>query len=202
VLDRVEEFRPTRVPVEEDPRDSVRMDSLHRGFRDGRWEPEPNERYQIGFRLAARAGLDRVWAVDYQHPWPMDEVSSFAERCDSAYIAYRDRWLERTRALQDSASAMRLGEMHRFYNRPELLAHIQAIRMRTMEVDARGTWVGLEPNISYWTRNMRIFADIALHAQPGERVFVVYGAGHAYFFRKWALQHPRIELVEPGDYLP
>lgn len=137
-----------------------------------------------------RTGPDRVWAVDYQHPWPMDKLSSFAERYDSAYIAYRDRWLERTQALRDSASAMRLGEMLRSYNRPELLAHIQAIRVRAMEVDARGAWVGLEPNISFWTRNMRIFADVALHAQPGERVFVVYGLGHAYFFRKWALQHP------------
>ncbi len=71
-----------------------------------------------------------------------------------------------------------------------------------MEVDARGTRVGLEPNVSYWKRNTRLFADIAAHAEHGERVFAVFGAGHAYFFRKWALRHPRIELVGPGDYLP
>ena len=74
--------------------------------------------------------------------------------------------------------------------------------MRGMEVYARGTWVGLEPNISVWKRNMRIFADIAAHAEPGERVFVVYGTGHAYFFRKWAMQHPRMEFVDPREYLP
>ncbi|MFW6193262.1 MAG: DUF5694 domain-containing protein [Gemmatimonadota bacterium] len=62
--------------------------------------------------------------------------------------------------------------------------------------------MGLEPNIAYWERNMRIFADVAAHARPGERVFVVYGAGHAYFLRKWVLPHPRLELAEPADYLP
>lgn len=202
VLDALQAFRPTKVLVEEEPRDSVRMDSLYRAYREGRWEPEPNERYQIGFRLADRSGLDRVWAVDYQHPWPMAKVNSFAERYDSAYLDYRQQWAERTAALQDSAEAGTLGELFRFYNSPVFLSHLQAIRTRTMEVDARGTWVGLEPNTAYWKRNMRIFADIAAHARPGERVFVVYGAGHAYFFRKWVLQHPRLELVEPADYLP
>ena len=202
VLDGLAEFRPTKVLVEEEPADSVRMDSLYRAWREGRWEMEPNERYQIGFRLADRAGLERVWAVDYQHPWPMDKVTSFASRYDSAYMNYMERWQRETADMRKEAESGTLAEMYRFYNSPEMLSHVQAVRMRTMEVDARGTWVGLEPNVSYWKRNMRIFADIAAHAQPGERVFVVYGAGHGYFFRKWALQHPRIELVEPGDYLP
>ncbi len=202
VLDGLAEFRPTRVLVEEEPRDSVRMDSLFRAWRDGRWEMEPNERYQIGFRLADRVGLDRVWAVDYQHPWPMDKVTSFASRYDSAYMAYQERWQKKTAAMRDTAESGSLAEMYRYYNRPEFIAHIQAMRMRTLEVDARGTWVGLEPNVSYWKRNMRIFADIAAHAEAGERIVVVYGVGHAYFFRKWAMQHPRIEFVDPLDYLP
>lgn len=202
VLDGLEEFRPTKVLVEEEPRDSARMDSLYRAYREGRWNPEPNERYLIGFRLADRMGLDRVWAVDYQHPWPMNQVTSYAERYDSAYMAYREQWLQRTAALRDSAEAGPLADLFRFYNGPVFLSHLQAIRTRTMEVDARGTWVGLEPNVAVWKRNMRIFADIAAHAEPGERVFVVYGAGHTYFFRKWVLQHPRLELVEPADYLP
>jgi hypothetical protein len=202
VLDALAEYRPTKVLVEEEPTDSTRMDSLYRAWRDGRWEMAPNERYQIGFRLADRMGLDRAWAVDYQHPWPMDKVTSFASRYDSAYMEYRKRWAARTAAMREAAEGGTLAEMYRYYNRSAFLAHIQAMRMRTMEVDARGTWVGLEPNVSYWTRNMRIFADIAAHAEPGERILVVYGMGHGYFFRKWARQHPRIEFVDPLDYLP
>ena len=84
VLDGLMDFGPTKVLVEEEPSDSVRMDSLFRAWREDRWEMAPNERYQIGFRLAERAGLDRGWAVDYQHPWPMDKVTSFASRYDSS----------------------------------------------------------------------------------------------------------------------
>lgn len=202
VVEALAEFRPTKVLVEEEPADSVELDSLYRAYREGRHQLTANERQQIGFRLADRMDLDRVWAVDYQHPWPMDKVTSFAERYDSAYMAFRKRWGERTAALRDSARSGTLSDLFRFYNSPAFLSHLQAIRVRTLEVDAGGTYVGLEPNISIWRRNMRIFANIARHAGPGERIFIVYGAGHAYFFRKWVLQHPRMELVEPADYLP
>jgi len=49
---------------------------------------------------------------------------------------------------------------------------------------------------------MRNFANPGRIAQPGDRIVVIYGAGHRYFFRKWVLQHPDTALVEPGDYLP
>lgn len=202
VLEGLAEFEPTKVLVEEEPADSARLDSLYRAYREGRHELTANERQQIGFRLARLADLDRVWAVDYQHPWPMDKVTSFTSRYDSAYTAYMERWQRKTAAMRDSIRQESLGELFRFYNGPEFLSQLQAMRMRTMEVDARGTWVGLEPNEAIWKRNMRIFADIAAHAEPGERIVVVYGAGHAYFFRKWAMQHPRIEFVDPLDYLP
>lgn len=203
VVKGLAEFRPTKVLVEEESADSVRMDSLYRAYRQGQWELDVNERYQLGFRLADRMDLDRVWAIDYQHPWPMSKVVSFARRYDSAYMAYRERWMQRTADLTDSLrSTGSVADMLRAYNSPGLLAHVQAIRMRTMEVDAGGTYVGLEPNISVWKRNMRIFAEIARRTEPGDRVVIVYGAGHAYFFRKWVLQHPEMELVEPADYLP
>ncbi len=202
VVEALNDFRPTKVLVEEEPADSARLDSLYRAYREGRHELEANERQQIGFRLARLANLERVWAVDYQHPWPMHKVNSFASRYDSAYMGYMERWQRKTGTMRDSVRQEPLSDLFRFYNSSEVLSHLQAMRMRTMEVDARGTWVGLEPNVAIWKRNMRIFADIAAHAEPGERIVVIYGTGHAYFFRKWTLQHPRMELVEPGEYLP
>jgi len=69
-------------------------------------------------------------------------------------------------------------------------------------VGAGGTYVGLESESSIWHRNMRNFANLGRIAEPGDRIVVIYGAGHRYFFRKWVLQHPDTALVEPGDYLP
>lgn len=203
VVDALARFRPTKVIVEEQVRDSVRMDSLYDAYRAGRHELTRNERQQIGFRLADLMGHDRVWAVDYQHPWPQDKVNSFAERYDSAYVAYQRRWRREHAAIRDSLYRHAgLADNLRYLNSAEFLSRLQAMRLRTMEVDAGGTYVGLEPETAIWHRNMRIFADIVGLSEPGDRVLVVYGAGHAYFFRKWALQHPATTLVEPGSYLP
>lgn len=203
VVDALAEFRPTKVAVEAEVRDSVRVDSLYRAYREGRHELTANEVQQLGFRLAGRMGHERPWAIDFKYPWPQDKVDSFAERYDSAYVAYRDRWGESIDAREDSLFRHgSLPDVLRWLNGPEFLSRLQAIRVRTMEVDAGGTYVGLEPEISIWRRNMRIFANLARIAEPGDRIVVVYGAGHGYYFRKWVLQHPEMELVEPGDYLP
>lgn len=203
VADALAGFRPTKVAVEVEVRDSTEMDSLYRAYREGRHELAANEYQQLGFRVAGSMGHDRVWAIDYKHPWPQDKVDSFASRYDSAYTAYREAWGKAIGATQDSLyREADLGAILRWYDSPDFLARLQAMRTRTMEVDAGGTYVGIEPTTSIWRRNMRIFANLTSIADPGDRILVVYGGGHAYFFRKWVLQHPDMALVEASDYLP
>lgn len=203
VVDALAAFRPTKVAVEVEVRDSTRMDSLYRAYREGGHELAPNEYQQLGFRLAERMAHDRLWAIDFKYPWPQDKVDSFAERYDSAYVAYQEEWRRDLGARQDSLYRhASLSEILRWLNGPDFLSRLQAMRTRTMEVDAGGTYVGLEPETSIWHRNMRIFANLAHLAEPGDRIVVVYGAGHGYFFRKWVLQHPDMAPIEPADYLP
>jgi len=203
VADALARFRPTKVAVEVQVPDSTQMDSLYRAYREGRHELVANEYQQLGFRIADAMEHERVWAIDYKHPWPQDKVDSFASRYDSAYMAYRSAWGEALGAIQDSLYRNAdLGDILRWYDSPDFLSRLQAIRVRTMEVDAGGTYVGIEPTTAIWHRNMRIFANLASIAEPGDRILVIYGGGHGYFFRKWALQHPDMALVEASDYLP
>lgn len=202
VVEALSAFRPTKVAVEAVPEDSARLNRWYAAYREGRRELGEGEDQQIGFRLADRADHDRVWPIDYRSSWPMEKVRSYAHRYDSAFIDYWNRSRTRYRAIMDSLHRhATVGETLRRMNTPDFLAQIQAFRMRTLGVDAGGTYVGLDPNLATWRRNMRIFANLLDAAEPGDRIVVVYGAGHVYFFRKFALQHPRMKLVEPGPYL-
>lgn len=56
-------------------------------------------------------------------------------------------------------------------------------------------------NARYYERNARIFAKLTRVAGSGDRVLVVFGAGHSYWLRHFVTEAPGFELVEPNDYL-
>ena len=47
-----------------------------------------------------------------------------------------------------------------------------------------------------------ICARMVQLAQPGDRIVVLYGSGHAFLLRQCAAQTPGFRLVEAGRYLP
>jgi len=51
-------------------------------------------------------------------------------------------------------------------------------------------------------RNSEICARLVQLAQPGDRIVVLYGAGHAFLLRQCVEQMPGFELVEANSYLP
>lgn len=73
VVERLAAFRPTRVAVEWPASEQGRLDQRYADYRAGRFALTANERDQIGLRLAARLGLDRVDAVDWSESAPGPE---------------------------------------------------------------------------------------------------------------------------------
>jgi len=51
--------------------------------------------------------------------------------------------------------------------------------MRMTEVGADSGYAGVEPVANLYRRNLRIFANLTRIIEPGDRVVVIYGAGHA-----------------------
>ena len=94
-----------------------------------------------------------------------------------------------------------VGETLRWFNQPATLSRLQAPNIRMLEVGADSSFVGLQPTANLYTRNLRIFANLARVAEPGDRILVIYGASHASFFRSFIEYHPSMTFVDPLDYL-
>jgi hypothetical protein len=58
-----------------------------------------------------------------------------------------------------------------------------------------------ELNAAWYLRNARIFAKLVQISRPGDRVIVVFGAGHAYWLRHFVETTPGFQLVESNRYL-
>jgi hypothetical protein len=202
VIDSLSAFRPTKLALEWTRTEAARFDSLYAAYRAGQHELTPNERQQLGFRLADRFDHDAVYPIDYKKPWGMQAVTDYAKQHEPWFLDYAQQW--RNAMSRDGDSLHHhasIGAILRWHNQPETLDRIQAIRMRTLEVGADSTHIGVQPVASVYTRNLRIFANLTDIAEPGDRILLIFGTGHAYFFREFVRDHPHMTLVNPLDYL-
>lgn len=205
MVDRLAEFEPTRVAVEAQWGDSATIERW-RDYASGRKELRPNEREQIGFRLAGQVGLDTVYPIDYELGMDFSVLQRAAER-DPQMAAQMARF----RPIGEVAIAMMAGWLaegsvgHVLYqmNRPDMLAKAHwpyvALMLRMV---ANDDYVGPEVVAGWYERNLKIFANLLrITESSDDRIFVVYGQGHVPTIRQLVVDHPDYCVEDPLPYL-
>ena len=207
---RLAAFRPTRVVVEWAADNQAALDQRYADYRAGRFQLTANERDQIGLRLAARLGLPRVDAVDWNKMPPGVES-------DYDYVAWADahgqgdRWRARVAAMQDEVNASArlmsctpISAWLRRLNTPAFRqqshrGYFQIAQMGDLSAANPGAaWVG-----SWYARNLRILNNIrAAASNPNDRIVVLYGAGHGYLLNAQARASGEFLIANTADYLP
>ncbi len=203
VVEALARFRPTKVAVEARADRAARLDSLYAAYRSGRHTPSRSEVQQLGFRLAERLGHPRLYAVDHAGEFPFPAVMQYAQEHDPDFV----RRVQRVTAEIASESNRRqrqnsIGEILRLENDPAGIKRGHALYMEFARVGAGDTYVGADLLAKWYDRNIRIFSDLQRIAQPGDRVLVIFGAGHAAILRELIANDSRLELVEARRYLP
>lgn len=209
VVERLAAFRPTHVAIEWKTSAQDKLNQRYADYRAGRYELSRDERDQIGLRLAARLGLERVHAVDWNEMPPGVEA-------DYDFLAYaRQNGLaesfEKTKAAKQAEADRETGWMRctnvagwlRAQNAPEVLreshrAYYDIALIGDAETSPGANWVG-----SWYGRNLKIFGNLVrLADSPADRIVVVYGAGHAPLLAQFARESCAFELADPLAYLP
>lgn len=203
VVEALARFRPTRIAVEQMPASAARLDSLYHAYRSGRHELSRNETQQLGFRLAAMFEHPRVYPIDHTGEFPFDSLMGYARAHDPDFVEFVNE--EIARMATESNRQQRentIGEILRQSNEPEELAQDHGIYMRFSRVGAGDTYVGASLLSKWYERNIHIFANLQRIAQPGDRILVIIGSGHAPILRELITYDPGMLLVEPLEYLP
>jgi len=204
-------FQPTAIAVERIAPDQITMlDPRYPAFTSADLLTNPDERTQIAYRLAHRLGLERVYAIDEQNRegqpsyFPFEAVQTWVQangRTEDlgamhGEIAAMIADLERRQATET------VGQLLAAFNTPERVASDQGFYARMMAFGAGDDQPGAVLNGRWYTRNAVIFARLMQVARPGDRIIVVYGAGHGFWLRQMVQTTPGYRLVEPNAYLP
>ncbi|MEQ1783783.1 MAG: DUF5694 domain-containing protein [Hyphomonadaceae bacterium] len=213
VADALARFKPTAIAVERIAKDPATMlDHRYPEFKPADLLTKGDERIQVGYRLAAQLNLDRVYGIDEQdHD---GEISYFPYELVDAWATAHGR----ANDLQSMSSGIQkqlaefetlqktetIGRLLHDYNKPEGLMSEggNGFYMNIMKFGGGADQPGAILNGRWYTRNAVIFSKLLQVAKPGDRIIVIYGAGHSYWLRNLVKQMPGFKLVEATDYLP
>lgn len=205
VVDALARFKPTRVAVEAHA-DELPSRSLpsYAEYLAGKHSQNRNEIHQIGYRLASQMKHEQVYGIDADGEFPFEPLQLYAAangRAEELQLAV-DEIGVRTRQFEERARTASVGQLLREMNEPTRIREDHAWYVRTLSYGAGKTQPGAHLVASWTTRNIQICARLVQLARPGDRIVVVYGAGHSHLLRQCVQDLPGWKLIEPNDFLP
>ncbi|WP_425410378.1 DUF5694 domain-containing protein [Hyphococcus sp.] len=209
VVNALAEFRPTVVAVERVTDAPSYVDANFNAFTPTALTENANERAQIGYRLASQASLDRVYGVDEQPSegepdyFPFDRLSAHASATGQGEKL--ENQVAEIRKIVSDFSALQkdhnVAELLIEQNTPETVALSKDFYYRTFEYDRGEDQPGAELQSYWFMRNAKIFSKLMQVTKPGDRIVVVYGAGHKFWLDHFAENTPGYVSVDPLPYL-
>ena len=201
---RLARFKPTRIALEAEVDTPDLTYAKYRAFKPADLSKHRDERVQIGFRVARGAGLAEVYGIDASGDFPYDKVQAFVARTAAAKarLATLEQQMEDTVRDFDALQKHRsVAALLAWYNEPPRIRTMHEFYNALLAFGDTAAQPGAELNAAWYLRNARIFAKLTQIAKPGDRVLVLFGAGHAYWLRHFVETTPGFQLVEPDRYL-
>lgn len=203
------QFKPTVIAVERITAAPGYVDQHYSRFSESDLASKRDERVQIGYRVARIAGLQTVHGIDEQpaagepdyFPFEKVQASARARGQDAALGALLEQAGRTVAEFGGRQEKSTIAELLRDANDERGLAD-PSLYYALLGLDAGEDQPGAEL-LGYWyMRNAKIVAKLSDVVQPGDRVLVVFGAGHKHWIEQIARNTPGFEVVDATQYLP
>lgn len=209
VVESLAAWAPSKIAVEDEaaPPMIVLSDYAEAGALLAK---DRSESVQIGYRLAQKLGHQAVYGYDERggenEPdyFPFGKVQAFAEangRMDEISAMFAE--VAATAAEQQERLATQsMAESLFVHNDGDALALMHdRLYYSLLRFGDGDDQPGAELNAYWYMRNAKMFAKIDMISQPGDRILVLAGSGHATWLRHFVERMPGFELVEAMPYL-
>jgi hypothetical protein len=203
------EWKPTKVAVESQAA-APKLEVAAYAEVEQQLRTQRNESVQIGFRLAHATGLDTVYGIDEQPSegepdyFPFGKVQAFAQANGQGDLLQRVFAVLQARVAEEQAKLPRqtIAESLIFHNDTAIVdAGHDAAYYAMLSIGDGEAQPGAELNAYWYMRNAKMFAKLDMVAEPGDRVFLIVGSGHATWLRHFVSRMPGYELVDAMPYV-
>lgn len=208
VVRLLKRYKPTKVMVEQDVAKQTDIQERFDQSCSGSRPLSRSEVEQFGFRIACESGLPGVIAVDWSELGPIKDEDSVnylkaVERHGQQQL-YREHLKIGERTNEQDQRTLQHGtllDMLERLNSPAWLdvnghAYYRIGMLGTPQDPIGANWVQL-----WYGRNLMIFNNIARQTSPGDRILVIYGAGHGNHLRQLAKDSGLYRVHDPLTWL-
>ena len=203
-------FKPDRVLIEKQIHNDSFAVSEYETYTPASLATERNENFQIGYRLAHSLGHQAVYGYDEQPKdgepdyFPMGKVQTFAKENDrmGELGALIGSVQARAKEFEASQKCKSIPDLLLAENDMDQVTYWhKKLYYGLLDYGDRDNQAGAELNSYWYMRNAKMMAKIDLITEPGERIFVLVGAGHKYWLEHFVANTPGYVSVDPRPYL-
>ncbi len=198
------EFEPTLVAVER-VAPAPYVDPVYLEFDTEDLQTVANERVQIGYRVASLAGLEAVYAIDEQPEgdepdyFPYGALVQFAEETGKAEALAKVS--DMSEVMSEFEEALKSESVSELLLRLNVNNPTDSFYWNVLTLGEGERQPGPELAAYWFLRNAKIFNKLTQVAQPGDRVIIVYGAGHGSWLREMVERTDGYVLEDIEPYL-
>jgi hypothetical protein len=194
LLDVLTSFRPTKIAIEADS-NSPKIEQ-YQDYLAGKYELGRDERDQIGFRLGKELNLPIIYGIDADGDFPFLAVQDYAkahgrEKELDSLMAQAGKTVEDENEFLKSHTVL---QMLLRMNSSEAVRQGLAGYALFVHFGEEYNYPGVRLLTEWYQRNMRIYTHLLNILEPGDRVLVIFGAGHLGLLRQAVETDPTLTL--------
>lgn len=207
LVKQLAEYRPTHIAIEISSLYQANVDKRYADYRAGNYALTRSEADQIGLRLAAVLGHDRVYAVDWNANPPGDIET------DYNWVSYGQAHGQEdaVSAILDPASAeafyfelqeQTISQWLRQLNAADALHASHKVYLDIAQIGQGEELIGANWVGTWYARNLKIYSRlVSLAVNKDDRVLVIYGQAHVYLLQQFAREHGAFKLIGAEEVL-
>ncbi|WP_339251362.1 DUF5694 domain-containing protein [Sporosarcina sp. FSL W8-0480] len=200
VVEQLATFKPTKVAVEVEKKWDAALNEKYDAYIKGDYDLEMNEVFQLGFRIAKKAGLSKVNAIDWMEKGSRrktsGEVYQWAKENQPKLFQEIFGWLE------DGHDLLAIGnrtvkEWFSYANEPEVIKQHHRMNLNIARLKEVEAYVGIDWLVWWYERNLILFSNLMDLATSGdERILFIVGSGHVEIVGNF-LRESGAVVIEP-----
>lgn len=205
IVNCLKRFKPTKVALEVATEYEEKLNQDYDSYKKGDFSLSSNEIHQIGFQVAMKCNLEKVYAVDWNDN--LEGVPDFEKIAEDNQLDIFDEVVkigqEITSQSEEYYQSHSLIEYLLWHNEKENIAKGHEMYMKLSLIGSESNPVGAIWIAKYWYyRNMLIYKKlVSLINSKEDRIFVLYGAGHLHLLLQFLKESGFFNVEVASDYL-
>jgi len=206
VVERIKQYKPTKLAVERVTKREHELNEEFREYKNGDFELQVNEIYQLGFRIANELNHEKIYAIDWM------EQGAGTRSAGEVYEWAKENQPELIQSIYEGLEAATQGgtggvtptilDLYRECNDPIEAKKHHDMYINMARIGNIDHYVGIDWLIWWYQRNLILFSNLSrLTTSADDRILFIVGSAHVQILYQFLEESGLFNLERADKYL-